>query len=41
MTNITQEESRIALLGLIATESEKVDACPSAMKRLLPSWREN
>jgi hypothetical protein len=30
MTNITQEEeSRIALLGLIATESEKVDACPS------------
>jgi anti-sigma factor ChrR (cupin superfamily) len=30
MTNSTQEEeSRIALLGLIATESEKVDACPS------------
>jgi hypothetical protein len=30
MTNIIQEEeSRIALLGLIATESEKVDACPS------------
>jgi hypothetical protein len=30
MTNITQkEESRIALLGLMATESEKVGACPS------------
>jgi hypothetical protein len=30
MTNIIQEEeNRIALLGLIATESEKAGACPS------------
>src|SRR5918992_3401559 len=30
MTNSTQkEESKIALLGLLATESEKVGACPS------------
>jgi hypothetical protein len=31
MTNITQEEeSKIALLGLMATESEQVGACPSS-----------
>jgi hypothetical protein len=30
MTNSTQEEeSKIALLGLMATEGEKVSACPS------------
>jgi hypothetical protein len=30
MTNITQEqERRIALLGLLATESEQVSACPA------------
>ncbi len=30
MTNITQEqERRIALLGLLATESEQVGACPA------------
>jgi hypothetical protein len=28
MTNITQER-RIALLGLLATESEQVGACPA------------
>jgi hypothetical protein len=29
MTNSTQEESKIALLGLMATESEKAGVCPS------------
>jgi hypothetical protein len=30
MTNITQEQGRrIALLGLLATESEQVGACPA------------
>jgi hypothetical protein len=37
MTNSTQEEeSRIALLGLMATEGEQVGACPT--DETLATW---